>query len=155
MNYLKYIELSAENLQFFLWHRDYSNRFNDLPENQKGLAPEWKNEEVEPENQPRQKRLSPEDAAVFKGTDFADERVVGSEAEKSNPFFTPPRTPTSESRREGDSMNSFDESMTSGGGRVNHTKRASGAFESAGLKWKPRKLQSTIVSYKTQLLISQ
>jgi hypothetical protein len=41
MNFLKYIELSAENLQFFLWYRDYSKRFNELPASEKALSPEW------------------------------------------------------------------------------------------------------------------
>ncbi|ORX97358.1 hypothetical protein BCR34DRAFT_167289 [Clohesyomyces aquaticus] len=141
MNYLKYIELSAENLQFFLWFRDYSKRFNELPESEKALSPEWTVENAEAEAPARSKHLHPETDAVFRGTDFAGEsRVV--EAEKTNPFFTPPRTPNSEAegKRDRDSIDSYDESMTSFG-KTNHTQRASGAFKSAGLKWKPLSVQ--------------
>ncbi len=41
MNYLIYIEQNAENLQFFLWYRDYVRRFELLPEKEKVLSPEW------------------------------------------------------------------------------------------------------------------
>lgn len=41
MNYLKYVEYNAENLQFYLWYRDYCKRFSELPALQKVLAPEW------------------------------------------------------------------------------------------------------------------
>ncbi|KAL5412192.1 hypothetical protein PMIN04_009941 [Paraphaeosphaeria minitans] len=139
MNYLKYIELSAENLQFFLWFRSYTKRFDELPENEKPLSPEWF-EDSEIEAPARPKQLSPGTAAVFKGTDFAtDSRPT--EAEKSNPFFTPPRTPNSDLKREGgESLDSYDVSLTSGA-KPDHAQRATGAFESAGLKWKPLSVQ--------------
>jgi hypothetical protein len=137
MNFLKYIELSAENLQFYLWFRDYSERFNKLPESEKVLSPEWtgeKSAQVEAKTGP--KHVNAEAAAILKGTDFAsDTKIAESEKGSSNPFFTPPRTPTSVHRRE-ESLDSYDESMTTG--KVNHTQRAAGAFENAGLKWKPR-----------------
>jgi hypothetical protein len=134
MNYLKYIELSAENLQFYLWFRDYTKRFNELPESEKALVPVWTSEDVDGENQMRPKKVNPEAEAVLKGTDFATEPKV-SETEKSNPFYTPPRTPNSESKRD-TSLDSYDDTLSSGG-KVNHAKRASDAFNSAGLKWKP------------------
>ncbi|KAF2463428.1 uncharacterized protein BDR25DRAFT_297956 [Lindgomyces ingoldianus] len=142
MNYLKYIELSAENLQFFLWYRDYCKRFSEVPESEKALSPEWTGEHVESEAQTRPKRLGAEAASIFKGTDFVSEPRVA-EVEKSNPFFTPPRTPNSDSaegKRDGNSLDSYDESLTSGG-KINHTQRASGAFQSVGLKWKPLSVQ--------------
>ena len=135
MNYLKYIELSAENLQFYLWFRDYTKRFDQLPESEKALSPPWVGPEAEAENPKREKTLSYETSAVFRGTDFAKEGQV-SEAEKSNPFYTPPRTPNSDAVRGGDSIDSLDDSFSSGG-RVDHAERATGAFQGAGLKWKP------------------
>jgi hypothetical protein len=136
MNFLKYIELSAENLQFFLWYRDYSKRFNALPESERVLSPEWtgeKNAPSEAMNGP--KYFNADTAAILQGTDFASQgKLTGSEKSGSNPFFTPPRTPNSVDRPQ--SLESF-ESMTTGG-KVDHTQRASGAFENAGLKWKPR-----------------
>lgn len=135
MNYLKYIELSAENLQFFLWFRSYVKRFDKLPENEKALSPVW-SETSETDTTARPKRANPEAAAIFKGTDFANDSRVA-DAEKGNPFFTPPQTPNNDTKYEGaESIHSCDFSMTTGT-RTNHAERASGAFEGAGLKWKP------------------
>ncbi|KAL6703593.1 hypothetical protein ACN47E_009538 [Coniothyrium glycines] len=144
MNFLKYIELSAENLQFFLWFRDYSTRFNELPESEKALSPEWTGEKINaaPENKPAHSAARSAATAILKGTDFASDHhhITDSEKGGSNPFFTPPRTPTSLDRRDGgESLDSYDESMTTG--KVNHAQRAAGAFESAGLKWKPLTIQ--------------
>lgn len=47
MDYLVYIEYTAENLQFFLWYRDYVRRFEKLSEKEKALSPEWIPEPVE------------------------------------------------------------------------------------------------------------
>jgi hypothetical protein len=41
MNYLIYIEHAAENLQFYLWYRDYLKRFYELPKREQDLAPQW------------------------------------------------------------------------------------------------------------------
>lgn len=41
MDYLMYVAKDAENLQFFLWFRDYVKRFESLSENEKRLSPEW------------------------------------------------------------------------------------------------------------------
>jgi hypothetical protein len=41
MDYLVYVEHNAENLQFYLWYRDYLRRWNALPEAEKALSPEW------------------------------------------------------------------------------------------------------------------
>ncbi|KAL2147055.1 hypothetical protein VTI28DRAFT_937 [Corynascus sepedonium] len=41
MNYLLHVERSAENLQFFLWHRDYERRFSAAKTADLSLAPEW------------------------------------------------------------------------------------------------------------------
>ncbi|KAH6712985.1 regulator of G protein-like protein [Leptodontidium sp. MPI-SDFR-AT-0119] len=41
MDYLAYVEFNAENLQFYLWYRDYVRRFEALPETEKALSPEF------------------------------------------------------------------------------------------------------------------
>lgn len=138
MNFLKYIELSAENLQFFLWYRDYSKRFNELPGSEKVLSPEWQGSANNSEAPKlHTKKSIPETSAILDGTDFASEKTVkhSDRSTSNNPFFTPPHTPTSDSARRDESLDSYDESMTTG--RVNHSERAAGAFENAGLKWKP------------------
>lgn len=143
MNYLKYIELSAENLQFFLWYRDYIKRFNNLPANERALAPEWTKEQARAEalavQTGHQKGVSAETAAVFKGTDFAAQPKV-TEDEKVNPFYTPPGTPSGEPNRDA-SMGPSEYDSTFSGGKMDHQKRALGAFDDAGLKWKPLSIQ--------------
>ncbi|KAH6618816.1 hypothetical protein C7974DRAFT_37873 [Boeremia exigua] len=143
MNFLKYIELSAENLQFFLWYRDYSKRFKELPESEKVLSPEWRGSShgnAEPPKLPTAK-AHPEASAILDGTDFVSEKTVkySDRSTSNNPFFTPPHTPTSDQPRRDESLDSYDESMTTG--KVNHSERAAGAFESVGLKWKPLTVQ--------------
>jgi hypothetical protein len=41
MDYLVYVEYNAENLQFFLWYKDYTKRFNALSDNEKALSKPW------------------------------------------------------------------------------------------------------------------
>jgi hypothetical protein len=137
MNFLKYIELSAENLQFYLWFRDYSKRFEELPASERVLSPEWVDEKSNTEAKSGPKTINVEAAAILAGSDFASEaKIDESEKGSNNPFFTPPRTPNSVERPEGTkSFDSCDDSFSTG--RVDHTKRASGAFETAGFKWKP------------------
>jgi len=149
MNYLKYIEYSAENLQFYLWHRDYCQRFEGLPASEQALSPEWTASQAEAEAQAaragRQKKPSPIVASVLQGTDFAGNLPQPVEMEKRDPFRdpfndTPPRTPSSE-ERPGTAANSVygssfgdEKALTSSHAR---SKRADEVFEEAGLKWKP------------------
>jgi len=78
MNYLLYIERSAENLQFFLWYRDYVRRFAAAKTADLALAPEW-TQAMEDEAAVRVKkehadkvRKAPRGGAagIFHGTDF-------------------------------------------------------------------------------------
>ncbi|KAF2199332.1 hypothetical protein GQ43DRAFT_433490 [Delitschia confertaspora ATCC 74209] len=136
-HYLKYVEFNAENLQFFLWYRDYCRRFNELPDYQQALAPEWvKDVKSEAEHKFGGKIKSPEINAVFKGTDF--DALKAKQSENPNPFSTPPQTPAHSTRGEG-CFESY-MSMTSGG-KTDHTRRASMAFKDAGLQWKPMSVQ--------------
>lgn len=41
MDYLVYVEHSAESLQFFLWYYDYVQRWSGLLPRQKALSPVW------------------------------------------------------------------------------------------------------------------
>lgn len=77
MNYLIYIERSAENLQFFLWYRDYTRRFSDAKTADIALAPEWTpamaaeaDARIKKEHAEKARRASKEVAGMFKGTDF-------------------------------------------------------------------------------------
>ena len=146
MNYLVYIEHAAENLQFYLWYRNYLMRFNNLPPNESALAPEWTADQVEAEpmgNQlpqgPKQ-QVSTDVAAVFKGTDFAAPTAHVTEI-KTNPFNTPPRTPQGDRASVAPSEQAWSErDSTLNGSHVtgqSHHKKAAGAFEGADVKWQP------------------
>ena len=41
MDYMVYVDQEAEDLQFFLWLRDFENRFEQLPADSKSLSPVW------------------------------------------------------------------------------------------------------------------
>ncbi|MCJ1387957.1 hypothetical protein MMC18_000800 [Xylographa bjoerkii] len=41
MEYLVYVAYDAENLQFYLWHQEYTKKFDALPEAVKCLSPKW------------------------------------------------------------------------------------------------------------------
>ena len=139
MNYLKYIELAAENLQFYLWFRSYSKRFDQLPATEKVLAPEWIPDYVETETPNRPNSVSPAMTAVFKDTGFASE-PKDKDANKETPFTnTPPQTPNSDKKPEGNHSLDSSGDSTVMHVRADHNQRAANAFEGAGLKWKPRK----------------
>jgi hypothetical protein len=100
MNYLLYIEHSAENLQFFLWLRDYTQRFKDAKTSDVALAPEWSQAQhdaalqaVQVQAIAQKNNIQSESAAeIFKDTDF--EKVPKANvADSMDPFATPPRTP--------------------------------------------------------------
>lgn len=140
MNYLKYIELAAENLQFHLWFRSYCKRFENLPENEKALSPIWFDEHSEVATPVGTKAFNPQANAIFRGTDFAKEPKIGDSTKEKDPFFTPPLTPRSDVMRDaGASFESY-EATISTRAKDAHIQRAVTAFENAGLKWKPREL---------------
>lgn len=135
MNYLKYIEHAAENLQFFLWYRDYCQRFEKLPDSEKKLSPEWTKQQLQNDATIHTK-ITPGVAAIFKGTDFEKASQV-QVFESVNPFSTPPLLPD-DLKKETASLDSADFSDLSMV-KTNHTQRAKAAFVSAGLKWAPCK----------------
>ncbi|KAK5115409.1 hypothetical protein LTR85_009869 [Meristemomyces frigidus] len=139
MNYLKYIEHAAENLQFFLWFRDYSARWENLPESEKALAPEWTRAQAEAEaagNVPsRPKRVDPQVAAVLKDTDFAD-GALRATVDRADPFNTPSKTPDEEKRDMMSEYGSSTDEKTFGSYNT-HQSAAHKAFDDAGMKWKP------------------
>ncbi|CAG9940745.1 unnamed protein product [Clonostachys rosea f. rosea IK726] len=99
MNYLVYVEHAAENLQFFLWYRDYEKRFRSATTSDISLAPEWtqamQDEAVAKIRKDNVDKMRPEvDAAkIFQGTDFEKQAQVlplPKGANDADPFATPP-----------------------------------------------------------------
>jgi len=140
MNYLKYIEFSAENLQFFLWFRDYVKRFDQLPKSEQGLAPVWSAEQAEADaaanTSKPSARANREVAEALKGTDFADGK-----SHNADPFRTPAKTPSLEEKRDGMSEYGSSNGEYSQNSKNTHHTNAESAFEDAGMKWKPFTMQ--------------
>ena len=153
MNYLQYIERSAENLQFFLWYRDYSKRFSELPSKERMLAPEWvpQANDAEPAGSVpsdlggRKPSANADANGMFNGTSFAPEPRVLANDPNANPFHTPPRTPdprSMDSAREPSVRVWSDTASTLQGSNVtgsSHRQKAADAFEAADVKVMPCK----------------
>ena len=128
MNYLIYVERSAENLQFFLWYRDYAKRFGAAKNSDMALATEWTQamedeaaNKIQKENQERL-RQDPAAARIFKGTDFEKQTVDATVTESKAAFGTPPTTPGGDDSTLADSHAS------------NYRSQANEAFDQAGIK---------------------
>ncbi|KAL3426567.1 hypothetical protein PVAG01_00076 [Phlyctema vagabunda] len=156
MNYLLHIERAPENLQFFLWHRDYTLRFNEASPSETALAPEWTRMDQEKALQEAQAQATAKKALlrksagpaneIFKGTNFASNTKV-TIVEKQDPFATPPRTAENGSTR--NVNNPWDEmsmpgtkarSTFSSSQPDSHHTVAAEAFQAAGLN-KPFTIQ--------------
>lgn len=144
MNYLKYIEHSAENLQFFLWLRAYAQKFNALPEAERGLSPEWTAAHVQTEpisTAARKMKVSADTNAVLQGTGL-ETQPKASENEK-NPFHTPPTTPSEGSNAVSSEVSSNDGNSTEWSSNkvssVDVHRKAAEVYDEAGLKWQPCK----------------
>jgi len=133
MNYLRYVERSAENLQFFLWHREYVNRFNKAKTSDITLAPEW-TQAMEDDTVTRiqkeyadkiRKETKTPAIAIFNGTDF-DKRtdVRKTSVPETNPFSSRFETP--------DDHEGFSDYVSSTEG--SYRSQAHDAFSSAGIK---------------------
>ncbi|KAH8885751.1 hypothetical protein GQ53DRAFT_845385 [Thozetella sp. PMI_491] len=105
MNYLIYVERAAENLQFFLWYKDYSKRFYEADTIDLGLSKEWTaamEEEAgtriqkEHADQLRANGKKPSPAVeIFKDTGFDTHRdSLSPPKEIKDSFSTPPRSST-------------------------------------------------------------
>ncbi|KAI0011388.1 hypothetical protein F4779DRAFT_637232 [Xylariaceae sp. FL0662B] len=130
MNYLIYIEHSAENLQFFLWYRDYVKRFSEVNSSDIHLAQEWTQAmedetlaKIQKEAADNMKKES-KAADIFKGSDFEKSRGDVMVSEIRDPFATPPPTPGSEDTP----------SIYSGSQASSYRSQAQDAFAAAGVK---------------------
>lgn len=149
----QYIELGAENLLFYLWYLDYERRFNQLPESERVLSPEWTEAQATQEvsayrakvknraaaalntNKEMAEMLKPLDDAnpaedSEKVTPFGDDasyRVASMDTAVERPMSaTPSQAPTALTNQSGKSVFSHKTQQT---------------FENAGLKWQPFTVQ--------------
>lgn len=139
MDFLVYIELSAENLQFYLWYQGYVKRFAQLPESEKALVPEWNADAAETENvaatkeKLTQKKIPAVAAEVLKGTDFDPKKpAVTENGTGHNPFNTPPQTPQGDRDSTAPSTVGWTEDgSTLQSGQQSYLKKAEQAFAEA------------------------
>lgn len=144
MDFLKYIEHSAENLQFYMWFKDYIKRFEDLPASEKALSPEWTQAQEEAEvsnfrNAAKEKPLAVVANNILRSQDLAPTTASGSE--RKNPFGDSQATVSEKTSLEsvGRSQTGFPGTVGTGTIRTNYTADASTAFEDAGCKFQPCK----------------
>lgn len=90
MDYMVHVEHSAENLKFYLWLQDYTERFNNLTESSKMLSPQYIY--VSPE---RNSPITMPLPAVPKRQSFANDVFKGTVFD-SDPFRTPRTSDLSE-----------------------------------------------------------
>jgi len=150
MNYLKYVEHDAENLQFYLWFRDYVRRFDKLPAKQQALSPLW-----QPTTRadislgkPRESKIDQSVSVIFRGTDFEKEsplpnrehvawtrEITSSDeisiADKQDGVQTPSELDKRSIITENTNMTTTREV------NLNPTAKVTEAFEEAGVQWKP------------------
>lgn len=137
MDFLQYIEHDAENLQFYLWYRDYVKRWAELPDAEARLAPEWTPEQARAEAIAEKEKAASKRAqahvevhAMIKGTDFDPQaKAVSPDTYAPNPFNTPPRTPSGNESTAPSTVGWSEDGSTVGGNSANHTKKSAQAFE--------------------------
>ncbi|GAM89711.1 hypothetical protein ANO11243_077500 [Dothideomycetidae sp. 11243] len=141
LNFLKYIEHDAENLQFYLWYRDYAARFDKLPASEKGLSPEWSIAKAEADVNAihvDKKQLDPAIAAAFEGTDFA--KTANVTVKEADPFLEDWNSARSLSQKRGDSSSgetTRTETLSSATMKTTIDANAQEAFDDAGMRWTP------------------
>ncbi|EKJ68103.1 hypothetical protein FPSE_11703 [Fusarium pseudograminearum CS3096] len=135
MSYLIYVEHAAENLQFYLWFKDYEKRFNTNPTADIKLAPEWTRAMQDEtiikirKEQADKMRKEPKAAAVFKGTDFEKNPTAKDRSMSAtvDPFTTPPQSSG------GDMASIFTATNTMHSlNAASYMSQASDAFQTAG-----------------------
>jgi hypothetical protein len=140
MDFLKYIEHSVENLQFYLWFKGYEKRFGVLQESERKLSPEWTQEQEESEAaayraQLKNKSLTTEAKDIMMKQNLAGTGDVA-ETESINPFH--------DSNGEKSSLESASTKRLMTGPRsvrTQYSETAKQAFEDAGTKFQPFTIQ--------------
>ncbi|KAI5778682.1 hypothetical protein EDC01DRAFT_330530 [Geopyxis carbonaria] len=149
MKYLIYIEHCAENLQFFLWYKDYVERFEKLSENEKALSPEFvklaKDQNAAPKTV--QKFQSENSMHGLFSSAFKSGNTGGlsppsptrtHHSSGSDPFRTPPATPSSDMPSVVPFAVSIGESTLK---NIDHHEIAAKAFDNVDVKWQPFTVQ--------------
>jgi hypothetical protein len=147
MNFLKYVEHSAENLQFYLWFKGYIKRFEDLPEGERILSPEWTQQQEDAENLAyrnilKQKPLAAEAADILRAQNLAPSKTWISSEEKKQESVNDSRDFLNFNHRQEATSLDGDIAQPTGalqfvGSKITHGVEV--AFDDAGCKLQPCK----------------
>lgn len=145
MNYLMYVQFSAEELQFWLWVRDYESRFEALGEH-KSLSPVWTKEEAAAAAA-QASAIALKSPSIMKSTSIEidiTEAKDSSELLISSPWGSPPPTPSA--RSDNNSSSPWDEpdlqghiDKTPDRMPANYKETAATALRTANHQWQPSK----------------
>ncbi|KAI9887461.1 MAG: hypothetical protein M1823_000719 [Watsoniomyces obsoletus] len=143
MDYLAHIELAAENLQFYLWYRDYCRRFAETPASEKALAPEWTDAHMAGENDhvpppaKTQTKLSPETLDMLEKT-----KIEVSTLETGADGMLPPPSAGYGSESDGQTITGpWEYHRASTQASSSYQQKAASAFESADVPYQPFTIQ--------------
>lgn len=134
---MKYIEHDAENLQFYLWCRSYTERFRRLPESEKALSPEWALAKTEADVNAihhQLPKMNPAIMAALAGTDFEKTPRINVQEDPFGGDWNSMRSPSGNKDEKGVIVTTvvhsprLDKSMT---------EKAKEAFDDAGIQWAP------------------
>jgi hypothetical protein len=160
LNYLKYQEKSAENLQFFLWYQDYVTRFAQLPESERSLAPEWTEAHAEAERKEYRQAMRarghqkvPSQQEMFKGTDFEQKTQIYESIDSTGSSDI---TPCTEEKKSEDLREGRPSTAVTGGVQsfvTTFSQKADSAFEENGLK-RPCKLNNVALAISHLIVLS-
>jgi hypothetical protein len=137
LDYMKYIEHSEENLQFYLWFITYKARFEQLSSGEKVLVPEWTSSQLNTDaHTAGQQRVSAPIAAFVKDA-FDGKTQATVSIQRIDPFNTSPKPNSfTDETKELDSDSSTSLSTDA---RSCVKQNAEQAFDDAGMHWKPCK----------------
>jgi hypothetical protein len=131
MDYLVYVEHNAENLQFYLWFKEYERRFANLSENEKALSPEWDPNMNEVPNL----ATDPEKEAAKAKRQTANGVEPSSESRKVVMFAEERELAASEDRHA--TMFNDGSTIAASDSEITTTPSMAEATAQAGLKWQP------------------
>ncbi|KAI9752405.1 MAG: hypothetical protein M4579_005629 [Chaenotheca gracillima] len=120
MEFLRYIEHDAENLQFYFWLQDYTTRFSNLSSSEKALSPEW----------------IPEQAPPLPGTNI---KSMTKTAANVHVNFDEPQNPFAD--QSNDEVDTASFVATTIKSTKTNAEAAGEAQAQAGLKWQPFTIQ--------------
>lgn len=138
--------MAPENLQFFLWYKDYEKRFNESSNSERVLAPEWTEAHAEAERRRYRaglKKTTGNNADVneaLQGTDFEEKsNMVTVTNNEALPFDDQSMVASTISSRGGhrnivSQDGSYVPTLGADSATTNHTQTTAEAFEEAGLK---------------------